>query len=113
MSYKLALILSVPFLMMMFLFMGDLMNISILKSHLDSLAVTISYRISYEGRLSDGTKELASSTGVNVNVQGDETPKIGDTVIFVLEKEYQPLIMVNGPMTLRLTRSAVVGYYDK
>ena len=111
MSYKLGLLLSFPFLIFVFLYLGDLAILSIGKQELDSLAVTISYRISMEGRISEGTHALAGDCGANIVLHNTETPKIGDTVIFTLEKECHPLIMSNGPMTLRTSMTCVVGYY--
>ena len=112
MSYKVALILSAPFWMMVLLFLGDLINVSVLKTELDALAVTVSYRIAYEGRISQGTANLVSEVGATLSYSDLITPKIGDTVVFTLNKEYTPFIMANNPMAVKVTRTAVVGYYD-
>jgi len=112
MSYKLALIISAPFLMMVLLFLGDLVNVSVVKTELDALAVTVSYRIAYEGRVSSGTEHLVNEVGATLSYDEAITPKIGDTVVFTLNKEYTPFIMANNPLAVKVTRTAVVGYYD-
>lgn len=111
MSYKLGLIISFPFLIFLFLFLADLAMISIEKQQLDALAITVSYRISLEGRLSDGTVSLARESGIRLYQKSEQTPRIGETVVFVLEKDYTPLIIASSTMTLRTTRTSVVGYY--
>ena len=112
MSYKLGLIVSFPFLIFIVLFLADHGFVQIQRQQLDALSLTISYRIALEGRISSGIKSLAEENGARIVPKSEETPKIGDTVIYTLEKDYHPLIMASGSLTLRCTRTTVVGYYD-
>ena len=112
MSYKLGLLLSIPFLMMVLLLLGDLIDISLVRESLDSLATTVSYRIAYEGRLSQETKDFVARFDATVTLLDEKTPRIGDTVVFRLSKEYTPFIIDRIPIDVKVTRSCVVGYFD-
>ena len=112
MSYKLGLILSFPFLILVILFLGDLGMIGVVRQELDALGTTVSYRIAMEGRISDGTRALAEQCSARIVLESTETPRIGDTVVYTLERDYQPMILRSDAMTIRSTRSCVVGYYD-
>ncbi|MBQ9457990.1 MAG: hypothetical protein IJU64_05795 [Bacilli bacterium] len=112
MSYKLALILSTPFLMMVLLLLGDIADITLVKSGLDSLATVVGYRIAYGGRLDANTEAMIADYGATIVLLDEETPRIGDTVAFRLYKEYDPFIVSSSPLQITVTRSTVVGYYD-
>ncbi len=113
MSYKLGLLLSLAFLMSILLLSGDLMNVSIVKNALDSLATTVSYRIAREGRVSQKTMEMIASYDAVIELQdGAATSfRIGDTVVYYLRKDYDPFLLKKETMHIGVKRSAVVGYY--
>lgn len=115
MSYKLGLLLSMVFLMSVLLLIGDMTNLALLKNGLDSVALTISYRIAQDGYLSPACEELAGKYSANVAYEEGEiaSHRIGDTVRFVVTREYAPLILSREPMTVAVHRSAVVGYYQR
>ena len=69
MSYKLGLLLSIVFLMGVMFLAGDLINVSIIKNSLDSLALTVSYRISYDGMLTQDTRALIRSYQVKIRFE--------------------------------------------
>ena len=113
MSYKLGLLLSLTFLMSLLLMSGDLMNVTIVKNALDSLATTVGYRISRDGRVTNATLDLiASYDAVFTLESGTATSfRIGDTVIYTLTKDYDPFLLKKETMHIGVRRSAVVGYY--
>ena len=113
MSYKLGLLLSIVFLMGVMFLAGDLINVSIIKNSLDSLALTVSYRISYDGMLTQDTRALIRSYQVKIRFEeGTHTSfRIGDTVVYYLSRDYDPFILHKETMSLSVKRSAVVGYY--
>ena len=113
MSYKLGLLLSLAFLMSLMLLFGDLLNVSIVKNALDSLATTVSYRIARDGRVSEETKSLIASYKATFELEdGAATSfRIGDTVVYYLRKDYDPFLLKKETMHIGVKRSAVVGYY--
>ncbi len=113
MAYKMGLLLSIPFLMMVLLLSADMTDIAIIKNGLDAVALTVGYRIAYEGRLSQETIDFVSSFGADISLETSFTPRIGDTVIFSLSKEYDSLVVSKDPLTIVVKRSTVVGYYDR
>ena len=112
MSYKLGLILSIAFMMSVLLLASDLMNVAIIKNSLDALSLTVSYRMAQEGRITQGTRDLVTSYGARLNVEDErEAFRIGDTVTYFLEKDYQPFVLGKDTRQISVRRSAVIGYY--
>ena len=112
MASKLGFMLSSIFFVFIFLISGDMLCVSQIKSGLDSLAVTVSYRIAKEGRLSDSTQKLISDYGATIKSTNTASPAIGETYTFSLKKEYTPLILSKNTMAITVTHSAIVGFYD-
>lgn len=111
MGYNLGLLLSMTFMMAVMLLSGDLVNMSQVHSFLDSIALTVSYKIQNEGVLSDSTKSFVIEHGANITVLNTETPSFGEVLKFKIYKNYQPMIIASGILTISVTRSALVGYY--
>ena len=112
MGYKLGLLLSSVFMMMVLLMAGDLFCISLIHSSLDSLSLTIAYRISYEGYISEETNKLAKEAGATLVVPASSSFRIGDVLEFSLNKSYKPLIISKNTIEMSLKRTTVVGYYE-
>ncbi|HAS56460.1 MAG TPA: hypothetical protein DEF61_03490 [Firmicutes bacterium] len=111
MGYKLGLLLSSVFMMMVLLFGGDLFCISSIHSSLDSLSLIVSYRIGIDGYISDKTKKLVSDAGVSLIAYSSNIPRLGDVLEYSLYKEYKPLILSKNTIDISVKRSAIVGYY--
>ena len=111
MSYKLGLLLSLVFLVVVFLFAGDMLCISAVRSDLDSIALTVSYRISMDGKVSEYTKKWVDECGATLTLPY-LTPRIGDIYTFEVSRKYQPIIISSEAMTITVKRSTIVGYYE-
>lgn len=113
MSYKLGLLLSMVFLMSVLLLAGDLLNVAVIKNSLDALATVVSYRIAKEGQVSSDTRSLIESYGALFRLEDGERVafRIGDTVTYYLQKEYQPFVLQKEMMNVTVRRSALIGYY--
>ena len=111
MSYKLGLLLSLVFLVVVFLFAGDMLCISAIRSDLDSIALTVSYRISMDGKVSDETKKWVDQCGAKLTLPY-LAPRIGDIYSFEVSREYKPIIISSKAMTITVKRSTIVGYYE-
>lgn len=111
MAYKLGLLLSMAFIMSVLLLSGDLLALSSIHSHLDSMALTVAYRISLDGRVSPKTLDWIGSEKVKFHAVTSGAPAIGDTFVFELIKEFEPLILDKTTMSICVRRSTVVGFY--
>ena len=112
MSYNIGLILSIVYMIAILLLGGDVYCLTSIRNNLDAIALTVSYRISLEGRLSESTISLVEQEGANIRDLTHYTPPIGSTVIFEVYKEYVPLVIQKTAMEIVVRRTAVVGFYD-
>ena len=111
MSYKLGLMLSLVFLMCVFMMAGDMFCVAAIHSDLDSISLTVSYLISRDGWVSESTREFAEDSGATLHLPS-AAPRIGDTYTFEVSKEYSPIIISRDPIVVTVKRSTVVGYYQ-
>ena len=112
MSYKISFILSMVFVMMFFLFAGDLISLQFIYSDLDAKSVTISYLISEHGILDEPFIEsIENKYKVDFVTADNYSPLFGDEVTYVIARSYQPLIISQKKMTVSVERTTVIGYY--
>ncbi|MGI6713483.1 MAG: hypothetical protein ACOX3K_00205 [Bacilli bacterium] len=113
MGSKVGVLLSLLFVLQVLLFGGDLSNIQIIHSELDALATHVAQRIGYDGMITEETIEYVLSYP-NTYFQCLENcaPHYGDTVVFVITRDFQPLIIQKEKMTIAVKRSTVIGYYN-
>lgn len=110
MAYKFGMMLSLMFLVFSFLIGGDIMCISSIRSSLDNLSLTVAYRLSRDGYLSDQVMRVISSANCYLGYITDESPAYGDTVIYTLCRDFDPLIIADDTMVITVKGTAVVGY---
>ena len=112
MSYKVSFILSMIFVVMYFMFAGDMISLQFIYSDLDAKSVTISYLISENGTIDDNfinyVEEKYEIDFVSVD---NDSPLFGDEVTYVIAKNYKPLMMSKDIMTVSIKRTTVIGYY--
>ena len=112
MSYKISFILSMIFVVMYFMFAGDMICLQFIYSDLDAKSVTISYLISEQGSINDSFVEyIETKYDVEVVSIDNWTPLFGDEVTFIIAENYKPLIMSKNEMKLSVKRTTVIGYY--
>ena len=112
MSYKLSFILSMIFVVMFFLFAGDLICLQFLYSDLDAKSITISYLISAHGGLDDAfIDSIEDKYKVDFVSADNYAPLFGDEVTYVIATNYKPLVMSKDMMTISVQRTTVIGYY--
>lgn len=110
MAYKFSMLLSLVFLIFAFMLAGDITIVSSIRSELDNLALTVSYRLARDGYLSTEALNLIGDFGAELIEIDDEQPAFGQTVRFILGKEYDPLLISKETMTITVKGAAVVGY---
>ncbi len=100
------------FVVMYFLFAGDMISLQFIYSDLDAKSVTISYLISENGTIDDNFVEYVEHKyDVDFIYEGNITPLFGDEVTYVIAKTYKPLMMSKDIMTVSVERTTVIGYY--
>lgn len=113
MSYKISFILSMTFVVMFFLFSGDMISLQFLYSDLDAKSVTISYLISDHGGLDDDfISAIENKYDIDFVSADNYSPLFGDEVTYVIAKQYRPLIMSSEYLTISIERTTVIGYYN-
>jgi hypothetical protein len=111
-SYKFAFILSLLFVVQILILGGDIFALQVVYTNLDALGQTTSFRIAQAGRIDEATTMWLLSKNTVITCLQNCTPRFGDTLEFKLETTYDPLIISSETMTISVTRSAVIGYYN-
>ena len=114
MGNKMALIISFFFSIFVFLFGGDLIGIEMVYSNLDAVSISVGYMISKKGKIVDSIKEyVAEEAGailISLNEKSEST-KVGDIYKYQISKDYKPFLIKPNPMTIKVTRSVIIGQY--
>ena len=113
MAYKLGFILSLIFLVQLFILLGDIVSIQMINTNLDAVSVTAGYLISQSGRITDQVRNLVmNEAGATIESTGEESPLIGGLFTFKITREYEPLIIKEDVMEISVERSVVIGYFN-
>jgi hypothetical protein len=114
MSYKLGLLLSMFFLVQVFPLGGDLASITAIHNQIDAIALTAGYQISLQGSLTQSIVNMVQEeAGARIYYVNEEQryKHYGETVVFLVSKDYKPFVMSHETMTITVRRSAVIGYF--
>lgn len=111
MAYKLGMILSLVFVFQIFVLGGDIISIQFLYADIDSVSMTAGYMIAKEGSITNAT-QFVNSQNMLLECDSTEHPSFGETWIYYVSKEYDPLIIKKEPMIIKVKRSAIIGYYN-
>ena len=112
MSYKLGLLLSLVYMISTLLVGGDIFCLIAIHNNLDAIALTVSYRIGIDGYVSEQTIDWIHNEGAEYYAVTETTPRIGDTFVFEIYKDYEPIIIKKSTMRIAVRRSTVVGFYE-
>lgn len=113
MGYKMGFILSLIFVVQLFVMVGDLMSIQFIYTNLDAISVTAGHIISQKGMITDEVIRLCENEGNAQIVQvGENTPMYGSIFEYKIYTSYEPYIIKNEPMEIYVIRSVVIGYYS-
>ena len=113
MSYKLGFILSLLFVVELFLLAGDLFTSQIIYTNLDAASVIAGNVISSKGGItSEVVRYVEETTGGAIEAMSNETPRFGDVYEFKLSKSYKPLSGFGHVRTVSVVRGVVIGYYN-
>lgn len=112
MSSKIGLLLSLVFFALFFVLSIDVMCIQYCFSDLDSKSVMIGHELSMlEEIKNEDIHELEDKYHVVISNVSNTHPLFGDMIEYTLLKEYQPLIVSNEVMEIKVNRTTISGYY--
>lgn len=113
MGSKVGFILSLLFVIQLFVITTDIMSIQFIYTNLDAVSVTVGQMISKSGKISDEVVNLVYElTGGNIEEIGENSSLIGSAFRYRIFKNYDALIIDNKQMTIAVSRSVVIGYYS-
>ncbi|MBQ1879538.1 MAG: hypothetical protein VZR76_03745 [Candidatus Enteromonas sp.] len=115
MSYKFSLLLSMFFLVQVFLYAGDLACIESIHSQLDAISLTASYQISMQGGLNDSiAKFVYEEAKAKIYYTDDKQSykAYGESVSFYVSRDYIPFVISDKAIAITVRRSAVIGYFQ-
>jgi hypothetical protein len=112
MAYKLGFLLSLFFVVQVLCYVGDLSAIQAISSLLDATALTAANRIALEGGIKDDVIQFVDEEAAATIIPLSTTSQVGEIYVFKLTRDYQSLVLSKDPITISVTRSAVIGYMD-
>jgi len=117
MSAKLGTMLSIFMIFITFLFGADLVMMQYIYTDLDSLSINASYLIAKNGYITESIKDNFLAM-YKVNIYPDpsndleQSYKEGDYYKFTLEKSYDPIIISNSTINLKVNRMTIINFYN-
>lgn len=113
MGYKVGFLLSLIFIVGVFIFASDLMSIQFIYTNLDAVSVTAGHVISQKGGITEEVIQLVENqAGANIEPVGDATPMFGSLFEYKIYKSYKPHFIKEDTMEIAVLRSVVIGYYS-
>lgn len=114
MSYKFGLLLSMFFLIQVFLYSGDLACVQSIHSQLDAIALTASYQISIQGEINEAIEELVyREAGAKIYYVDEEQShkSYGESISFYVSRDYLPFVLSDKAIAITVRRTAVICYF--
>ncbi len=112
MGSKIGFILSLFMVVITMMCMGDLNNVSTIKSSLDALSVTVAESISLHGYVSPELERFMDKNQTTYILSTTQAPAYGDTVEFMLFRPYKAMVISKSVLSISVRRTAIVGYLN-
>lgn len=114
MGSKLSLIISLLFSCFVFIFLVDLVSIQTNYSELESIASSITQLVATKGNQGISVIKMYLTAHKDTKVTfNNNIFKLGEFKEFSVEKEYKSIFLYSNSINLKVTRTAVVGQYEK
>ncbi len=111
MAYKWSMLLTIVFVFQLLLMSGDITATQVIHGHLQALATHVGHHISQQGQLSPELIQWVESKTEGIRCDSGCAPQFGDTLTFTIYQTFRPMILSNEPITISVTRYAVIGLY--
>lgn len=113
MAYKLGFLLSLIFIVQIFILAGDLLAIQAIYTNLDAVSVTAGQIISVKGGITQEVIALVEREAqATITALGDNAPLFGSEFEYKIARNYSPSILSSGDIEVAIKRSVVIGYYN-
>lgn len=112
MGSSVSFILSLVFVIELFIFGVDLINVQAIYTELDTIAFNVGYLVSKEGGVNESTLEYVSSFE-GTRMEYDTGPlAFGDLFEFAIMRDAHPFLLGGGNLTIRVNGATLIGYYN-
>ena len=111
MGYKMGFILSLIFIVQLFVIAGDVMSIQVIYTNLDAVSVTAGQAISKYGEITDSVVLLVENQAhAHIEALTSQTPSFGSIYEYRIYTSYTPYVISSEPMEICISRSVIIGY---
>lgn len=111
MSYKVGFLLSLVFIMSLFVLASDIVSIQIIYTNLDAVSLTVGNMISQKASITQEMKDLVyTQTGGNLVEVGENLKLLGTPFKYKITRSFDPVILKSEEMEITVVRSVIVGY---
>lgn len=113
MAYKISFILSFLFVIQIFFLGGDLITTQYIYTEIDAISMTVGNLISEQGGINEEIADFVQiQCGGKLSCLSNCVPKLGEAYVYNISRSFDPLILSNEIMTISITRSVVIGYFN-
>jgi hypothetical protein len=110
MASKLGFLLSLLFLVQVLAYSGDTYSLQVIHASLDAVALQAGYQISRSNGLTPAIEDFVyKETGAAIEALSSDT-YFGAEFKFRVYRDFKPMIISSQPMTVSVTREAILGY---
>jgi len=113
MSYKVGLLLSMIFLVSIFVFAGELISVQIIYTNIDAVSVTAGSIIARNGEITQDVVDLVSDeASARIYSVNDAPPMFGEVFEYCIVREYDSKFLSREPLEISIVRSVIIGYFN-
>lgn len=113
MASKLGFILSLLFVAMIFVILGDVVAVQFIYTNMDAVSLSAGYMISKNGYITNEVVMLVENEcGASIEAVNDSVPMYGSLYEFRIYRDYEPLFISDNTMEISIVRSIIIGYYN-
>lgn len=115
MAKKILAMISCLFVGISILISSDILSTQFIYTELDNISTNIGYYISKNGGITDSLRIYVKkeyNANVYCGLEDCSVIKYGDTYIYILEKNYDPIIINKKSKSIKIERSVIIGQYS-
>lgn len=113
MAYKVGFLLSLIFIVQIFILAGDLLAVQVIYTNLDAVSITAGNLISRKGGITQEVIDLVEQEAqATITAVGDNKSLIGSYFMYRIARNYDPYMIPKDNLEIAVQRSVVIGYYS-
>lgn len=111
MAYKVGFLLSLVFIISLFVFASDIVSVQIIYTNLDAVSLTVGNMISQKATITQEMKDLVyNQTGGYLVEVGENLRLLGTPFKYKITRSFDPVILKSEEMEITVVRSVIIGY---